>query len=226
MLGTNHLVSPVASQIYPFRQACAEIPMASVFNNAPYPYQMPQSPVHQVPPPYTYSYENHLPPGPVHWVAVCSECNMTDHDLNSTCPYNPHNVQSSISYGQLQTLPAYSPISMSTLESEFNALSTSPRPTQSIQGPKNKHLPELNRVPGGSLFIFHLPPSATKENLFNLFSPFGRVVNVHIAVQKKSKVPKGFGFVDFASASEADAAIVGRNGYKLGSKYLSVTKAR
>lgn len=80
-----------------------------------------------------------------------------------------------------------------------------------------------NRVPGGSCFIFHLPPSATDETLKQLFSEHGTVLNAYVAMDKQTNRSKGYGFVDFGSPEEANAAVLAMDKRPCGSKFLAVS---
>lgn len=80
-----------------------------------------------------------------------------------------------------------------------------------------------NRVPGGSCFIFHLPPSATDETLKQLFSEHGTVLNAYVAMDKQTNRSKGYGFVDFGSPEEANAAVLAMDKRPCGNKFLAVS---
>jgi len=80
-----------------------------------------------------------------------------------------------------------------------------------------------NRVPGGSCFIFHLPPSATDETLKQLFSEHGTVLNAYVAMDKQTNRSKGYGFVDYGSPEEANAAVLAMDKRPCGGKFLAVS---
>lgn len=78
-------------------------------------------------------------------------------------------------------------------------------------------------VPGATCFVFYLPPTATNETLRTLFMPYGTVLNAYVAMDKITNRTRGFGFVDFARPSEAQAAIEALDKYPLEGKFLSVS---
>jgi len=83
--------------------------------------------------------------------------------------------------------------------------------------------PKPPRSNNNTCFVFYLPVGMTNDNLRALFMQCGTVLNAYVAVDKKTNRPRGFGFVDFASASEAQAAVAKLDKMPLDGKYLSVT---
>tara|TARA_A100001035_G_scaffold232671_1_gene195147 strand:- start:259 stop:528 length:270 start_codon:yes stop_codon:yes gene_type:complete len=61
--------------------------------------------------------------------------------------------------------------------------------------------------PGANLFIYYLPEEATDAHLLAWFSPWGRVLSVHVFVNKHTNTSKGFGFVSYATPEMAQVAI-------------------
>lgn len=80
-----------------------------------------------------------------------------------------------------------------------------------------------NRIPNSTCFVFYLPPSATNETLRSLFMRYGTVLNAYVAMDKVTNRTRGFGFVDFSTPSEAQAAVQGLDKYPLEGKFLSVS---
>lgn len=70
-------------------------------------------------------------------------------------------------------------------------------------------------------FVFHLPQDIDEDELRDLFMPYGTVMNVHVA--RENGRPRGFGFVDYASAKEAQLAISKLDKLPLKGKFLSVS---
>jgi RNA recognition motif-containing protein len=58
------------------------------------------------------------------------------------------------------------------------------------------------------------------------FEAFGQVTSVNIIKDRYSGESRGFGFVEMATRSEAQAAINELNGKSLGERTLSVSEAR
>ena len=76
------------------------------------------------------------------------------------------------------------------------------------------------------IYVGSLPYEVTEEDLREEFGAFGEVASVNIITDKLSGRPKGFGFVEMASKSEAEAAIAGLNGKTLKERTIVVNEAR
>ena len=76
------------------------------------------------------------------------------------------------------------------------------------------------------IYVGSLPYEVTEEDLREEFGAFGEVASVKIITDKPSGRPKGFGFVEMASKSEAEAAIAGLNGKTLKERTIVVNEAR
>lgn len=76
------------------------------------------------------------------------------------------------------------------------------------------------------LYIGSLPFSTTEDELETLFSRFGRVVSVKIAVDRYSGQSRGFGFVEMANDNEAMAAIAGLDLSEYCGRIIKVNEAR
>lgn len=74
---------------------------------------------------------------------------------------------------------------------------------------------------GATCFVFYLPPSMTDDTLRQLFMRYGTVLNAYVA-DKAANRTWGFGFVDFSTAAEAQAAVAGLDKCPLEGKFLSV----
>ena len=62
------------------------------------------------------------------------------------------------------------------------------------------------------IYVDNLAAATTESELINLFSAYGNVVNVHIAVDRVDRKPRGFGFVTMVTPEGARAAIQALNG--------------
>ena len=71
------------------------------------------------------------------------------------------------------------------------------------------------------LFVGNLDANATQESVKNLFSEFGVVRSIELAMDIFSGKCKGFGFIEM-EGHEARAAIAGLNGKLFGEKNLVV----
>jgi cold-inducible RNA-binding protein len=76
------------------------------------------------------------------------------------------------------------------------------------------------------IYVGNLSYDVTEDELAAEFGTFGKVESVAIPADKFSGRPKGFGFVEMASKSEAEAAIAGLNGKSLRERTIVVNEAR
>ncbi len=79
---------------------------------------------------------------------------------------------------------------------------------------------------GSKLYVGNLAFSTTESELRDLFSQYGSVAEVFIAMDKFSGRSRGFAFVTMGSDAEAKAAITGVNGKNFGGRDLTVNEAR
>jgi RNA-binding proteins (RRM domain) len=76
------------------------------------------------------------------------------------------------------------------------------------------------------IYVGNLSYDVTEEELKKEFLAYGEVTSVSILTDKFSGQPKGFGFVEMASKSAAEAAITGLNGKTLKERTIVVNEAR
>ncbi len=76
------------------------------------------------------------------------------------------------------------------------------------------------------IYVGNLSSEITEEELRQEFEAFGKVESVNIITEKISGRPKGFGFVEMASKSEAEAALTSLNGKTLKERTIVVNEAR
>ena len=76
------------------------------------------------------------------------------------------------------------------------------------------------------IYVGNLSYETTEEDLRQEFGAFGEVASVSIITDKYSGRPKGFGFVEMATKSEAEAAIAGLNGKILKERTIVANEAR
>jgi len=76
------------------------------------------------------------------------------------------------------------------------------------------------------IYVGNLSYDLTEEELQKEFLAYGEVISASILNDKFSGRPKGFGFVEMASKSEAEAAITGLNGKVLRERTIVVNEAR
>ena len=75
------------------------------------------------------------------------------------------------------------------------------------------------------IYVGNLNYATTDEGLTNCFSQFGEVLSSIVIKDRATGQSKGFGFVEFAEAQSADAAIEGMNGKELDGRRLRVNMA-
>lgn len=76
------------------------------------------------------------------------------------------------------------------------------------------------------LFVGGIPYRATEEELRELFSQAGEVVSVFIPLDRETKRPRGFAFVEMIDEAAADQAISMFDGSEMGGRRIAVNKAR
>ncbi len=76
------------------------------------------------------------------------------------------------------------------------------------------------------IYVGNLSYEVTEEDLRQEFVAFGEVTSASVITDKYSGRPKGFGFIEMASKSEAEAAITGLNGKTLKERTIVVNEAR
>lgn len=79
---------------------------------------------------------------------------------------------------------------------------------------------------GSKIYVGGLPYSTTEQELSNLFSAHGTVQSARIITDKFTGKSRGFGFVEMATAEEAQRAIAALNATQLGGRTLTVNEAR
>ncbi|KAD7478212.1 hypothetical protein R6Q59_007662 [Mikania micrantha] len=76
------------------------------------------------------------------------------------------------------------------------------------------------------LYIAGLSFYTTEKALLDAFSQYGQVVEANVLMDKVSSRSKGFGFITYASADEAEKAIAEMDGKTLHGRIISVELAK
>ena len=76
-----------------------------------------------------------------------------------------------------------------------------------------------------SLYVGNLPYSTNENQLRELFARAGTVEEVRLPTDRVTGQPRGFGFVEMATADEAQSAIAMFNGFDLDNRQLRVSLA-
>ena len=79
---------------------------------------------------------------------------------------------------------------------------------------------------GKKLFVGNLSFSIDDQSLGDMFASFGNVESARVISDRETGRSKGFGFVEMASPTEAQAAIDGLNGTDQGGRALNVSEAK
>ena len=77
-----------------------------------------------------------------------------------------------------------------------------------------------------NIHIGNLPKTAKKEALARLFEPYGKVVTVTIARDKKTGNSRGFGYVEMSTRHEGEEAIADLNDREFEGQKLQVGEAQ
>ncbi|MFN8422572.1 MAG: RNA-binding protein [Anaerolineae bacterium] len=75
------------------------------------------------------------------------------------------------------------------------------------------------------LFVGGLPWSVTSDELRNTFAPHGDIADAVVITDRETGRSRGFGFVEFNDAAEADAAMRALNNSSLGGRTITVNEA-
>ncbi|HKT38477.1 MAG TPA: RNA-binding protein [Ktedonobacterales bacterium] len=76
------------------------------------------------------------------------------------------------------------------------------------------------------IYVGNLPYSADDQQLQQLFSAFGDVVEATVVIDRGTGQSKGFGFVEMANDEDAHKAIAALNGTMLGNRTIRVNEAQ
>ncbi len=76
------------------------------------------------------------------------------------------------------------------------------------------------------LFVGGLPWAVDSERLREVFSQFGEVKDAHVALDRETQRSRGFGFVEFGTDEEAQAAIDAMDGKELDGREVTVNVAK
>ena len=76
------------------------------------------------------------------------------------------------------------------------------------------------------IYVGNLPYSADNQQLSQMFSAYGTVVDATVVIDRASGQSKGFGFVEMTTDDSAQQAITGLNGTTVGDRTLNVNEAK
>ncbi len=76
------------------------------------------------------------------------------------------------------------------------------------------------------MYVSNLSFHTGEDDLRKLFEAFGAVSSAKVITDRETGRSRGFGFVEMASATEAEAAMKGLNNKDIDGRAMSVTVAR
>ena len=76
------------------------------------------------------------------------------------------------------------------------------------------------------LYVGNLSKQVTDAQLNELATPYGKPVSANVATERNSGQSKGFGFIEFSTNDEANAAITGLDGRDVHGQALKVNEAK
>lgn len=79
---------------------------------------------------------------------------------------------------------------------------------------------------GKKLYVGNLAFSVSDSDLQEMFSPHGSILSAQVIMDRDTGQSKGFGFVEFSSDGEAQAAIAALDGKDHGGRALKVNEAK
>ena len=140
---------------------------------------------------------------------VCRTCHKKGDHWTSKCPYKDLAVPADVFVDKPPT-------------GEPSAVSAAPGPGKASYVPPSMR-PGADRSAAGSdmrrrndensVRVTNLSEDTREPDLMELFHPFGAVTRVYVAIDQKTGVSRGFGFVNFVSREDAQRAINKLNGY-------------
>lgn len=76
------------------------------------------------------------------------------------------------------------------------------------------------------LYVGNLSFDTSESNLREMFEEHGQVTSAALVMDRDTGRPRGFGFVEFADAASANAAITALNGQNVDGRDLTVNEAK
>ncbi|ROW08867.1 hypothetical protein VMCG_02825 [Cytospora schulzeri] len=130
--------------------------------------------------------------------------------------------------------PRYERDNRSASPRSDNGHDSARRRSASPGGDRNVHMKDDNGSrdgegasnTGSNLFVTGIHPKLSEEEVTRLFSKYGNVEKCQIMRDPHTKESRGFGFVNFMTSEEADAAKEALQGKELEGRTLSIEKAR
>ncbi|KAK6609873.1 RNA recognition domain-containing protein [Botrytis cinerea] len=78
------------------------------------------------------------------------------------------------------------------------------------------------KPPSKSVFVGNIPYGLTEEQIIDIFSSAGNVVNFRLVYDRETGRPKGFGFAEYPDSDSAASAVRNLNDYEIMNRKLRV----
>lgn len=136
---------------------------------------------------------------------LCRTCGKKGDHWTSRCPYKDLAPQTDVFVDK----PPTSEATMPTGTTKGTYVPPSLR-----AGAERPAVPDMRRRnEENSVRVTNLSEDTREPDLLELFRTFGPVSRVYVAIDQKTGVSRGFGFVNFVSKEDAERAIMKLNGY-------------
>ncbi|KAI9645454.1 hypothetical protein NHQ30_006193 [Ciborinia camelliae] len=80
----------------------------------------------------------------------------------------------------------------------------------------------MSKPPSKSVFVGNIPYGLTEEQIVDIFSSAGNVVNFRLVYDRETGRPKGFGFAEYPDSDSAASAVRNLNDYEIMNRKLRV----
>eukprot|EP00268_Persea_americana_P000776 TRINITY_DN1023_c2_g1_i2.p1 TRINITY_DN1023_c2_g1~~TRINITY_DN1023_c2_g1_i2.p1 ORF type:complete len:186 (-),score=47.32 TRINITY_DN1023_c2_g1_i2:84-641(-) len=138
---------------------------------------------------------------------VCRTCGKKGDHWTSKCPYKDLASQSEAFMDRPPASETAAPASASTTTKSTYV------PPGMRAGAERTGTEMRRRNEENSVRVTNLSEDTREPDLLELFRTFGAVSRVYVAVDQKTGMSRGFGFVNFVNKEDADRAINKLNGY-------------
>lgn len=136
---------------------------------------------------------------------VCRTCGKKGDHWTSRCPYRDL-------AGPVEAFVDKPPVSENAIAAAGSSRSTYVPPGMRA-GAERTGTDMRRRNDENSVRVTNLSEDTREPDLHDLFRPFGQVSRVYVAVDQKTNMSRGFGFVNFVNKEDAQRAINKLNGY-------------
>ncbi len=89
----------------------------------------------------------------------------------------------------------------------------------------NNHNAPFRSVEGYIIFVSNIHPEASEDHIYDLFTEYGSIKNVHINMDRNSGFLKGYALLEFEHLKVAEAVVENVNGKLFYGKNLKVSYA-